>query len=252
MIDEDIQWIHFYNETLCKDLITIRVENYAYTANASVVKNRSVYIADALEVDRALILFPESAVTSFQIRTFLRMCYEMAGFDDDEYYDEDEDRDTEFMELYLNDMACEIQFKFLGFMGADVMMWNTYDTLFTQVYEEKHLCINYEDIFIVDQYRENIPKTLEYMALYIASTMMMDIDFRKKFFCEKSSDVSTLSPTTLARITEIYFTSEAQVFERWDTQLEKACFTHVKEQSREVGKLLWNTRRSLPSQNNSQ
>ena len=250
MSDEDIQWTHFYDETIHKDLITLRVENYAFTANASVVKNRSVYIANALEVDRKIILFSESTVTSFQLRTFLRMCYKIAGFEYDEYYEKDEDHYTEFMELYFSNTACEVQFKFLGFMGADVTMWNAYDTLFTRVYEEKHpYVIFYKDIFIIDKYRENIPKTLDYMSLYIASTMMMDIEFRKKFFCEKRSDESTLSSTTLARITEIYFTGEAQVFERWDTQLEKACFTHVKEQSKEVGRLLWNARRSLPQIN---
>lgn len=188
----------------------------------------------ALEVDPANIIF-SNAATWYQVYTFVRECYKLAGFERYEHYIKDFDHETEFFTLYQSANAYEIKAKFLSFMGAGMDVWDDYDCLLQKVYSEKMPSINHDDIMVLDQYRENMPKTMKLLTLCIATTMLQNPTFRKVYFHDKKDSVRQISADTLGAIMNFYFLGEAEALQAWDSQLEAASFQHVQQQYKNVG-----------------
>lgn len=246
--------INFYDENICQQSVVIVVEDYEIIANASILRNRSEYIKNALEIDPKKVSFVAAPVTWYQLATFTRKCYALAGFPpDDKHFDiEDEcfrhfggldvDKELEFMTMYVDDKAFEYHAKFLSFMGAGKDVWDQYDLTLQQVYEEKNGCIEYSNIFVLDRYRENIPTTLKYFTMCLASTMLKDPTFRQRFFSRYRHELSNMSSKTWTRLMNLYFKGESEALDRWDTPLEKASFENVQYQYEHAGKVLWSNR----------
>lgn len=235
--------INFYDENICQNSVLMVFEDCEIIANASVLENRSEYIKNALEIDHKKISFVYSPVTWYQLATFTRRCYTLAGFPKDKHFEtEDEclsvDKELEFMTMYVDDKAFESRAKFLSFMGAGRDVWHQYDCILRRVYEEKNRCIEYVDIVILDRYRENIPITLEYFTVCLASAMLKDPKFRQNFFKRYRREMSEMSSHTWTRLMNLYFKGEAEALERWDTPLEKASFENVQYQYEHVGEIL--------------